>query len=197
MRRLLAVGLVLLLVAPFAFSQDMLMKGSWDLGGSFGFMTQSGDAHEFDEESKTTISFAPDLGYFVIDKLSIGLLFDYTSMTQGDYKDTFMTIGPRLTYYIPMEKGAPFVEVGYTMGTHNYEEPGIDEVTFEEIIEDGTNTTSMLHFGAGYLVPVNDHVALYGKLAYSMDTVELEFDDESRDGNTLAFKIGFKFFHFK
>lgn len=187
MRRTTSIIVVLLLAVPVLFAQDALMKGALDLGGSFGFTSQSGDLYENAAgDGQSVITFAPDMGYFLMDNLSLGLLLDYSSRSQGDDKASTFMYGPKLNYYLgAMGSGNPFVHAAFIFGSSTTEVGGTE---FK-------HSTSEMQFGAGYLVWLNDHVGLDVLLGYSMDSITPDGGDAVK-GSAFGIMIGFKMFHF-
>lgn len=81
-------------------SNAQINKGNWMMGGtgSFGnFKTTDGESNS----ESTTIAISPNIGYFFIDKLSIGIAgqFNYT-FPKGDSKTiSSNNISPFIRYY--------------------------------------------------------------------------------------------------
>ncbi|MCT4120210.1 OmpW family outer membrane protein [Elizabethkingia anophelis] len=106
MKKNLLIGVFALL--GFAASAQT-EKGSWVVGGStsIGFNNVStkvkSDNTTFDGPKVNTFTIAPSAGYFVIDKLSVGLDFAYTNATTkyDGAKTTSNTFAilPTATYY--------------------------------------------------------------------------------------------------
>ncbi|AKH93944.1 OmpW family outer membrane protein [Elizabethkingia anophelis] len=102
-----------LLIGAFALlgfaASAQTEKGSWVVGGStsIGFNNVStkvkSDNTTFDGPKVNTFTIAPSAGYFVIDKLSVGLDFAYTNATTkyDGAKTTSNTFAilPTATYY--------------------------------------------------------------------------------------------------
>ena len=190
MRKVIIVLIALLIAAPALFAQDALMKGAWDLGGGFSFTSASGDLYEnADGDAQTVITFAPDLGYFLMDNLSLGVLLSFSSWSQGDAKSSNLMFGPRVAYYMAaMGPGNPYLHLSYIFGssTSNSGASGAEDIK---------SSTSDLGLGVGYLIWLNDYVALDAKLGYSIDSWEPE-DGDKVDGNSFGIMFGFKMFHF-
>jgi hypothetical protein len=185
MRKLTLVVMILLLAATPIFAQKAIMKGAWDLGGSFTFSSAGGDLYKNAAgDGQSTIQFAPDLGYFFMDHFSVGLLINYMSWSQGDNKMSDFTFGPRLNYYFEkMGSGNPYVHLSYLMGSSKTD-PGAHKYS-----------TSNLKLGVGYLAWLSDYVALNPMITYSMDSGKPD-GGTSTSGSVLGIGIGFKIFHF-
>jgi len=187
MRKAISIIVVLLLAAPGLFAQDALMKGSMDLGGNVGFTNSSGDLYENAAgDGQSNLTFAPDMGYFFMDNLSVGLLLDFTSWSQGDDKSSMFMYGPKLNYYLAaMGSGNPFIHAAFIFGSSTTETGGVEV----------KSSTSEMQFGAGYLVWLNDHVGVDALLGYSMDSMTPDGGD-AVDGGSFGIMIGFKMFKF-
>lgn len=119
MKKLLLVGAL----ALFASMNAQMEKGSWVIGGStsLGFNNvttkHSSGNNSSTEPSVSTITLTPSVGYFVQDKLAIGVDLGLMSMSQkdGDYKYTVSTFSvlPTATYYFKSAtKLVPYLGVG-------------------------------------------------------------------------------------
>lgn len=91
------------LVALFAISVSMVsaqQKGDFYVGGNLGLSTSSAIIQG---ESVTATEFAiqPNVGYFVADNLMVGLGIGY-SVTGGDGATHLLTVGPKLSYFVPV-----------------------------------------------------------------------------------------------
>jgi hypothetical protein len=81
-------------------SNAQITKGNWMMGGgaSFGnFKTTNGDS----SGNSTNISLFPNIGYFLIDKLSIGTSGQYTYIFEKGDEKTYNSnsIAPFIRYY--------------------------------------------------------------------------------------------------
>jgi outer membrane protein W len=79
-----------------------ITKGNWLVGGSGEFHNQHEDLQGSDIRG-LTISVAPDIGYFIIDKLGVGLnvTFSYnrTKVKDNIGKTNILGLGPFVRYY--------------------------------------------------------------------------------------------------
>jgi hypothetical protein len=111
------------------------------------------------DEATSTFGLSLTGGYFIIDGLVAGLIIDYNSSSQGDYKNSSMTIGPVVRYYIG-ESGV-WGQLSYGMGSSKWDDGDDDG--------DGPKVSS-LGIGVGYAVWLSDNIALNPTLAYYMQT---------------------------
>jgi hypothetical protein len=189
MRNLIVAALMLLLAATTLFAQDALMKGAWDLGGSFSFTSSSGDLYENAAgDGLSSFGISPTLGYFFTDHLAVGALLSYTSLSQGDYSSSGFMFGPGLNYYLAQTgPGNPYGHLAYVIGSTS----------------SGNGTTykyssSALKIGVGYLIWLNEHVGLDLNLGYSMDSSKETdpVEGDAVDGSAFGLGVGFKIFDY-
>lgn len=105
MKKVILVGAI----ALCGVMNAQMEKGSWVIGGSttLGFNNvstkYSAGNDSSTEPSVSTFTLTPSVGFFVQDKLAIGLDLGFVSMTQkdGDYKYTLSSLSviPTATYY--------------------------------------------------------------------------------------------------
>lgn len=105
MKKILLLGAVALFTSLNAQTE----KGSWVIGGSttLGFnnvsTTVSAGSKSTDEPSVSTFTITPSVGYFVVDKIAVGLDLGFVSLSSkdGDYKSSVTTtsVMPTGTYY--------------------------------------------------------------------------------------------------
>lgn len=119
-RKLLVAGIVLF---SFSTSYAQINKGQYMVGGNFSY-----DRTKQDGTKSQNFSAVPNVGYFVIDKLAVGL--DFAVAHQKDesvslYKSTSVTYGiaPFARYYVlPTNKRFNvFAEGSYGLGKSHYE----------------------------------------------------------------------------
>src|ERR1039457_5405862 len=82
MKRFLAVIGFVLSLSIITFSQDFAKKGTWELGGSVGFTSNTTVAagSTNPKGALTTFSISPQAGYLVTDNFEVSLLpLSYTS----------------------------------------------------------------------------------------------------------------------
>jgi len=127
MKKLLVLGAIALFGAMNAQTE----KGSWVVGGSttLGFNNTNTkykyNGNSADGPKVSTFTVTPSVGYFVIDKLAIGLDLGYTSLTtklESEFmginytaKNTVSTFSilPTATYYFKSDsKVLPYLGVG-------------------------------------------------------------------------------------
>ncbi|MDP8205279.1 MAG: hypothetical protein P9L92_01345 [Candidatus Electryonea clarkiae] len=189
MKKLFVFVVILAFAITSAFAGDMFVKGGMELGGSFSFQTNSGEAYEdANGDGSTVINFMPSGGYFFMDNLAVVGVINYTSSSQGDWKSGQVGIGPGVEYYLGnmMGPGYVFFHVCYL-----YTSTSWDNGT-----TDGSGKNTSLTIAPSYFIPINEKVGLVPALFYTMDNNDGNTDDDvdGLAGNTMGLRIGFKFY---
>lgn len=149
MKKLLLVSSI----AIFGAMNAQTEKGSWVVGGSttLGF-NSANTKYKYDGESTdgpkvSTFNVTPSAGYFVIDKLAIGIDLGYTSTTskiEQDFlgnnysvKSTLSTFSilPTATYYFKSDsKVLPYLGVGagYSTSKEKFTQTGTGSNNYED-----------------------------------------------------------------
>ena len=172
-------------------------KGKWvfgsDAGVSFASSTAKPEGLEYiDSETKNTVStfeVNPNVGYFIIENLSIGLDLSFTSTknkfenSEGDFDQTTNSIGilPNATYFFKKENLAPYLGAG--VGLLATSSGDGDSQKTSGLAIAGTaglayflNTSVSINFGATYL---------YSK------QVNKENSNFKLNSNTIGVALGF------
>lgn len=145
--------LVLSAIALFGMVNAQTEKGSWVVGGSttLGF-NSTNTKYKYEGDSAdgpkvSTFTITPSVGYFVIDKLAIGLDLGYTSLTTkmdeeflgSNYssKSTLSTFSilPTATYYFKSNsKVLPYLGVGagYSTSKEKFTQSGAGSNDYED-----------------------------------------------------------------
>lgn len=122
-------------LCAFGIVNAQTEKGSWVVGGSttIGFNSVGtkikADGESYDGPKVSTFNFTPSVGYFVMDKLAIGLDLGYTSITSkytDDYyreeekvTNSVFSILPTATYYFNSgTKVLPYLGAGIGYGSN-------------------------------------------------------------------------------
>ncbi|MDJ1486067.1 OmpW family outer membrane protein [Cytophagaceae bacterium YF14B1] len=153
------------------------------------FMVGSSIANLNFDDSNTSISFSPTLGYFVIDNLAIGLTPTIShssteSLIPGQkYKTTTWGIGPFARYYIGDGTVKPLVHAGYS-----YLSSKSKDDTSNGVIETKSNYSNV-KLGAGVAYFINDHVSVDGIVNYN-----LLFSEGNDSQGSVGISFGFQIF---
>ncbi len=194
-RLVLIVLASLLLMAASVFAQGSpIDKGTFQLGGSIGFASTSGDLYEnADGDGQTAILVNPRVGYFVIPNLSAGAEIGFTSVSQGDATFSEISIGPAVAYYFDLDKANtepkgkiyPYLGISFTYNqiTTNSGGSGAQDNKW-------TSTTFSVGGGAAYMI--SGAVGVFAEVGYDMDsskkTDPVEGDSES--GAVIGIMLG-------
>lgn len=153
------------LLVTFA-SNAQIDKGNWMMGGSGAignFKTTSGES----STTNTSITISPNIGYFFIDKLAIGLAGKYTYIFPkgGDHTISSNNVSPFIRYYF-LEKEKQiniFSEARYEIIRMNHSDIKADEFLIK----------------AGTVFFVNSSVGIEVALNYSTQKTSQNFENRA------------------
>jgi outer membrane protein len=187
--------LILLLAVVFSASllQAQVEQGKVLLGGSTNFTFSSTtikatfDGEELGEMKMSTINFAPEVGYFLMDGLAIGVILDYSSAKakysdESDWSDpsTSIGIGAFGKYYLSSGNFKPFVKgmLGF--------------MTQSEGHEDDDKSSGLAFGGAlGAAYFLTENVAFEFGLGYTVSNMKNKAVEEYiLKASDLSFKVG-------
>ncbi|MDG4654836.1 OmpW family outer membrane protein [Chryseobacterium arthrosphaerae] len=152
MKKLLLAGAV----ALFGLSNAQMTKGDWVISGNTGMgfnnttTTVKVGSNSVDGPKVNTFSVTPSVGYFVIDKLAVGIDLGYISTTtkyQGvKVANSTFSVMPTATYYFTnSSKLVPFLGagIGYASDKTKYTFNGnINNEGFDPLLAQNTETTT-------------------------------------------------------
>lgn len=163
MKKLLTSLFVLTFFVTLSYGQDYATKGVWELSGTASFTsTTSVYDGESADESTTTISFEPMLGYFFMDGFILGFAPMYSSSSYGDASNSMLGLFAAPGYVFNMKSNVyPFVHVlvGYNSSTYNSGQAGAEDVTYSGLSYGGRGgikvllgKNALVNFGVQYLM---------------------------------------------
>ena len=189
MKKLLIIIAILVLPA-FAWA-DPTAQGNFVVTVPILTFNQlSGDLYE-DSDGESATQFGIGVGnyelgvqHFFMPNLAFGGLLGYSNAEQGDDKITIMRLGPLATYYFPAGNMIPYAGIGFLYMNMDYD------------ATDTTVTTTSLVLKGGVSYPINQKLAAYGELSFSLDNSDTEIGSLSgdADGNTINIALGLKAF---
>jgi hypothetical protein len=123
-----------ILIFNSSFGQNFIDKSSVSIGGELFFSSTSSD-----ESNQITnlIFLNPQFDYFFIKNFSVGLTFDYSRTSYGDFNQTLWGVGPAVRYYISTNNILPFIGIGYSFSTEKYSSPSDYQLNKSQIIFSG------------------------------------------------------------
>lgn len=162
MKKLFTVFILFFFVG-LSFGQDYATRGIWELSGTASFTsTTSVYDGESDDESTTTISFEPMLGYFLMDGFILGFAPMYSSSSYGDASSSTLAIFAAPGYVFNLQSNVyPFVHalVGYNSSTYNSGQVGAEDITYSGLsygarggIKVLIGKNALVNFGVQYLL---------------------------------------------
>lgn len=197
MKKNLTFILLLTLFSSITFAQ--VEKGKWFIAGysslgldigkeKFEYPDGAYKASSVTEYKYSEFDFNPYVGYFVIDKLAVGLFIDYSYMKQKDqddennsWKSTSAAIGPFVRYYIADIKGFyPYAEGRFGFGSSKE----IEEWDGGENEYKMSLLTYKLGVGSTYFLTPNVGLDLF--LGYDFDSYKYKGDEASKKSTNSA-----------
>ncbi|REC50059.1 outer membrane beta-barrel protein [Chryseobacterium pennipullorum] len=152
MKKLILAGAV----ALFGLSNAQMTKGDWVISGNTGIgfnnatTTVKIGGKSLDGPKVNTFSIAPSVGYFVIDKLAVGIDLGYISTTTkydgNKSTNSSFSVLPTATYYFTnSSKLVPFLGagIGYASNKTKFSYAGaINNEIIDPLLVQGTETTT-------------------------------------------------------
>jgi len=194
MKKLLMIVAVMAFVSTASFAQTekgkMIVSGASDLSYSSVKETPEQNGREGESTKYKNFNISPTLGYFVMDNLAVGLMFDYTSQKEkeegseeGKY-NTFM-FGPMVRYYFGTTNIKPYVHADVMFGSSKSEQ-GNTETKYKSTGWD---------LGGGVAFFLNEYVSIDMGLKYGSLTEKNKDNSEYKyKTKGLAFTGGFSIF---
>lgn len=190
---------VFLLAITLAFTNVIFAqteKGKFVLSGATGlqFISSKID-YKYDgklqgDDTQSSFSIMPSIGYFVIDNLAVGLSANFSSTTEkyegGKHTVSSTMLLPTAIYYFPVAgQIKPLLQVGAgLMYTREKGSFNVDKMS-----------GLALNFGGGVAYFINDYLSLNLGLSYNM--ANLKDNDNSKKvakHSNFAANIGFSVF---
>lgn len=191
MKKILLILAVIIMSALASMAQmqkgNYLVAGYSNLGIDIGSWKNNSGSDIVDESKYTEFYFEPQVGYFVMDKLSTGLFFDfYHSSDKYDNGDKYIynkfIIGPFARYYITeFNKLWPYAEFRLGVGANK-------DVTKYSSGGDNTNSARYFstRFGVGGTYMVSEKVGLDTFLGYDFDRWSHDLPADSKAAENVA-----------
>lgn len=178
MQKIIFIFICLVFYNINAYSQ--ITKDTWMIGGSAGFRNSTYNNGGDFSSKQTIVELSGDIGYFIIDKLAVGLKPGYnrTGTNNPRLVANIYEVGPFIRYYIlPADKTVNiFTELSYQYGILK---------TNQGISQNSNNFSGI----AGCAVFFNSSVALDFNVGYS----NYKYNNNTGKVNSLIAGIGFHF----
>lgn len=154
-----------------------LEKGSWMIGGS---MNVSVSDNEYSDKLYQNHRITPMAGYFLSDKLAMGLAMYYSYLGNDNSQTESFFAAPFARYYFRTKRFAPFAEAAFGAG--------VAKVEYFDGVEQQVSSDDDYSFqaAAGFNYFLTNSVALETKLSYGKS--------KSADQGTLGLQAGVSFF---
>ena len=187
MKKLFLFAAVIFASASYAQTE----KGNWFAGSDLGLSytsettTPKYDGTKGNKTTESTFKITPNVNYFVIDNLAVGLGLEYSTTKKESSDENKFAIAPNATYFFPLSANlAPFVgaKVGYAMASAGSSD---------------ANKDNGLVFGgkAGIAYFVNQGAAITGYVGYDSYSLKNKADSKSEtQKGTLGVGVGVALF---
>lgn len=170
---------ILMIFIASIFNNDancQITKGNWLVGGSGQFQKQREDLQGSDIRG-LSISVAPDIGYFIIDKLGAGVNVDFSynriKVKDNISKTNILGVGPFVRYYfLP---GDNRINI-------------FSQVAYEYTIDFNSHYQNDFYFSAGPVIFFTSSVGLELAAKYSTSNSTMPI----ANAKTVFFTIGFQ-----
>lgn len=186
------------LVCISLLSQAQTEKGKFIMGGSSSFDFSSSkskwktDNADGEDGKSSTMEFSPQVGYFVIDNLALGVELPVNISSQTDEDDdkfttTTIAVAPFARIYFGEGKAKPYLQGAVGVGNvkMKYDVSG-------QSSEDTSAGMFLYQAGAGVGVFFNEYVGLDFGLGYTSVTMTPEGDSDFKNiSSGIGINIGF------
>lgn len=133
MKKFLLISFVLVMVASLTSAQDFAKAGVLEAAGSIGFSsTTSVYDGESADDARTTFSFMPLLGYFIIDGFELGFAPRFSSSSYGDVSNSSLGIFVVPQFHFNLKSNIyPYIgaAVGYNSDSYDDGNSETDDAT--------------------------------------------------------------------
>ena len=178
------VFIVLTVSSGIAFSQTE--KGTFLLGGTFSYERSVIDYANglLGNQNSRVFSMNPNISYFVIPKLAVGLTLPLSRSnfevenTQFENKTTTNSyaFGPQLRYYFNFEKISVFTEISYAIGRSTTEGPFFSTDLGQVIDDKQITKIERFRLGLGLTYFISKSVGV--ELLTTYLTEDFDYDQE-------------------
>ena len=178
----------------FATANAQTQNGSFLIGGTASVENAKGNLESLsvlttEPGTTTAISLAPQVGYFVIDNLAIGLRPSITYAWRGkDNRNTATGLGPFVRYYFPFGRFAVFPEFKASLNNSKQSYLIIDPDNGSSANATFKSKSTQYSGGVGFVWFAAKNVGIESILSYS------HYKRSSSAGNLLSLRFGIQFY---
>ena len=183
----------LFVLGSFLYGQ-VLTKGNFILGSTVGFSTASSDVNQSTNgvenndsgPSSLQISISPNVGYFLLDRLALGIGMDYTysslkEQSEDRTNDSDLLFGPFARYYLPIDDGmAFFFETDLGFGTST------DEQTIGDNKQRISTNIFAIGVGPGFTIYSSRAIGIEAVMKYNFARSEFDTEQGGLKTNTVT-----------
>jgi len=202
----LTAVLVAVLLAPVALAGGAAEKGSAFVSGQLGvsYFLKGGDPED-SQHSGLGLNFSPRALYFPTKGLGAGLDGNLSLYTNEEYTSTQLAIGPRVAYYLKMNRSryphgcciTPF----FGMGTYwmPFVGASIMYLTDSYKYQGSTATTASGYrgrLGVGAAPMIGDRGTMFFELGFQTQALKYKGSSSSQSANQIYLEGGFGAFLF-
>ena len=159
-------------------------KGSFLVGGTASIQSTKGAS----PGNSSTISVAPQVGYFLVDNLAVGITPSITYSWRRNDNTTNTGIGPFVRYYFPFGKFAIFPELKASFGTYKAKGSYEDPYTGATIHETNKSKSHQYSGGVGFVWFAAENVGLEAILSYNKS------ENAGIKNELVAMRFGIQFY---
>ncbi len=178
---LLTISLVLgaaTLMSAQTTKGRVMMSGSTNMALMTGSSKVEYGGEKSDGVSNTNFEFTPQVSYFFIDNLAVGLGMEFAFADNDGTNTTSIMVGPTARYYFGGEKLKPFADGSIAFGSTKSE-----DIKFSAF---GTS----IQGGIAYFF--NDHVAFDAAMGYQYIGMKNQDNKDLKiKNNSFALNLGF------
>jgi len=172
---------VLLVVTGYCFAQNQALdRGSILISASGSYSSQGGELYEdLAEQNKNSTTITESFVYFIQDHYFAGQAGSCAGMSQGTWKNTEFSLGPRLGIAMgqPHDIVLPFIACDYRL------------ISVFEM--NNKYWGSDLVLGGGLVITLHQHLGILIDVGYHLIRLNHNSWSEAKTGSNLLVTIGF------
>jgi len=195
------ISTLFVLLAQTGFAQtekgNFLIGGGLTMGSSKTTVTYPSPTPGYDAKT-FAFSMSPNVSYFIVDRLSLGLKPGYsysdqkiTEVVSTENKTRSFSVGPQIRYYYPLKNWAVFSEVSYSFGWTTNDLINPNTFPSENSVHGNLN---LFTGGIGLTYFIRNNIGVEGLLYYNQNKYHYDKYSPDYDVSTFAFSIGLQLY---